>query len=98
MMKTYSYKIAQTKNNAILAAAGCQLIAACDLVVCSDRSSFSTPGYCVINFHEFVSILTFINTKGEFWHILLHSWNSSSSQHSKEEGSIHVIHWTSIVC
>ncbi|XP_058464681.1 enoyl-CoA hydratase domain-containing protein 3, mitochondrial [Malaya genurostris] len=28
----------------LAAAAGCQLIASCDMVVCSDRSSFSTPG------------------------------------------------------
>jgi len=32
------------KVDGLAAAAGCQLIASCDLVVCSDRSSFSTPG------------------------------------------------------
>jgi len=26
-------------------AAGCQLVAACDIAVCTERSSFSTPGY-----------------------------------------------------
>lgn len=28
----------------LAAAAGCQLAATCDILVCSDRSSFSTPG------------------------------------------------------
>lgn len=28
----------------LAAAAGCQLVATCDLVICSERSSFSTPG------------------------------------------------------
>ncbi|XP_058806572.1 enoyl-CoA hydratase domain-containing protein 3, mitochondrial isoform X2 [Phymastichus coffea] len=28
----------------LAAAAGCQLVAACDIVVCTERSSFSTPG------------------------------------------------------
>lgn len=28
----------------LAAAAGCQLIATCDIVVCTDRSTFSTPG------------------------------------------------------
>lgn len=32
------------KVDGLAAAAGCQLIAGCDMVVCSDRSSFSTPG------------------------------------------------------
>ncbi|XP_055630340.1 enoyl-CoA hydratase domain-containing protein 3, mitochondrial [Toxorhynchites rutilus septentrionalis] len=32
------------KVDGLAAAAGCQLIASCDLVICSDRSSFSTPG------------------------------------------------------
>lgn len=29
----------------LAAAAGCQLATTCDILVCSDRSSFSTPGY-----------------------------------------------------
>lgn len=33
------------KIDGLAAAAGCQLAATCDLVICSDRSSFSTPGY-----------------------------------------------------
>lgn len=33
------------KVDGLAAAAGCQLVATCDLVVCSERSSFSTPGY-----------------------------------------------------
>lgn len=32
------------KINGLAAAAGCQLVATCDIVVCSDQSSFSTPG------------------------------------------------------
>lgn len=32
------------KVDGLAAAAGCQLIAACDLVVCTERSTFSTPG------------------------------------------------------
>lgn len=32
------------KVDGIAAAAGCQLVAACDLVVCTENSSFSTPG------------------------------------------------------
>lgn len=31
--------------NGIAAAAGCQLVASCDIVIASDKSSFSTPGY-----------------------------------------------------
>lgn len=33
------------KVDGLAAAAGCQLVATCDMVVCSDKSSFSTPGY-----------------------------------------------------
>lgn len=29
----------------LAAAAGCQLVAACDFAVVSEKSSFSTPGY-----------------------------------------------------
>ncbi|XP_053688014.1 enoyl-CoA hydratase domain-containing protein 3, mitochondrial [Sabethes cyaneus] len=32
------------KVDGLAAAAGCQLIASCDMAVCSERSSFSTPG------------------------------------------------------
>lgn len=32
------------KVDGLAAAAGCQLVASCDIVVCSDKSSFSTPG------------------------------------------------------
>ncbi|XP_077294532.1 enoyl-CoA hydratase domain-containing protein 3, mitochondrial [Arctopsyche grandis] len=32
------------KINGLAAAAGCQLIATCDIIVCSEHSSFSTPG------------------------------------------------------
>lgn len=32
------------KVDGLAAAAGCQLIAACDLVLCTERSTFSTPG------------------------------------------------------
>ncbi|XP_026477260.1 enoyl-CoA hydratase domain-containing protein 3, mitochondrial-like [Ctenocephalides felis] len=32
------------KVNGLAAAAGCQLIATCDITVCSDKSTFSTPG------------------------------------------------------
>lgn len=28
----------------LAAAAGCQLVAACDIAVCTERSLFSTPG------------------------------------------------------
>lgn len=31
------------------AAAGCQLVSACDIVICTERSSFSTPGYVTTN-------------------------------------------------
>lgn len=33
------------KVDGLAAAAGCQLIAACDLVICTEKSTFSTPGY-----------------------------------------------------
>lgn len=33
------------KVNGLAAAAGCQLVASCDMIVSSDKSSFSTPGY-----------------------------------------------------
>lgn len=29
----------------LAAAAGCQLVSACDIAVCTERSTFSTPGY-----------------------------------------------------
>lgn len=32
------------KVDGLAAAAGCQLVAQCDIAVCSDKSSFSTPG------------------------------------------------------
>lgn len=32
------------KVDGLAAAAGCQLVASCDMVVCSEQSSFSTPG------------------------------------------------------
>lgn len=32
------------KVNGLSAAAGCQLVASCDLVICTKNSSFSTPG------------------------------------------------------
>ncbi|KAK6624146.1 hypothetical protein RUM44_011004 [Polyplax serrata] len=32
------------KVNGVAAAAGCQLVATCDIVICSKKSSFSTPG------------------------------------------------------
>lgn len=36
------------KVNGLSAAAGCQLVATCDLVICTKTSSFSTPGYKTI--------------------------------------------------
>lgn len=32
------------KVNGLAAAAGCQLVATCDIAICTQRSSFSTPG------------------------------------------------------
>lgn len=32
----------------LAAAAGCQLVSACDIVICTERSSFSTPGCAII--------------------------------------------------
>ncbi|KOB75484.1 Enoyl-CoA hydratase domain-containing protein 3, partial [Operophtera brumata] len=32
------------KVNGFATAAGCQLVATCDMIVCSDTSKFSTPG------------------------------------------------------
>lgn len=32
------------KVDGLAAAAGCQLVAQCDLAVCSEKSNFSTPG------------------------------------------------------
>lgn len=29
----------------VATAAGCQLVTSCDIVICTERSSFSTPGY-----------------------------------------------------
>ena len=29
----------------IATAAGCQLVIACDIAICTERSSFATPGY-----------------------------------------------------
>lgn len=36
------------KVNGLAAAAGCQLAVSCDIIVASDKSKFSTPGYAVI--------------------------------------------------
>lgn len=36
------------KVDGLAAAAGCQLVASSDMVVCSDKSSFSTPGWALI--------------------------------------------------
>jgi enoyl-CoA hydratase/carnithine racemase len=32
------------KVDGLAAAAGCQLVATCDIAICTERSSFSTPG------------------------------------------------------
>lgn len=29
----------------VATAAGCQLVTACDIAICTERSSFATPGY-----------------------------------------------------
>lgn len=31
--------------NGIASAAGCQLVTACDIAICTENSSFSTPGH-----------------------------------------------------
>lgn len=36
------------KVNGLAAAAGCQLAVSCDIIVASDKSKFSTPGYAAI--------------------------------------------------
>lgn len=39
------------KVNGLAAASGCQLVATCDIVVSTENSTFSTPGYvffCVL--------------------------------------------------
>ncbi|KAH8384828.1 hypothetical protein KR093_009188, partial [Drosophila rubida] len=43
------------KVNGLAAAAGCQLVASCDIIVASDKSTFSTPG---------ASVGVFCNTPG----------------------------------
>lgn len=32
------------KVDGLAAAAGCQLVATCDIAICTERSTFSTPG------------------------------------------------------
>lgn len=32
------------KVDGVAAAAGCQLVAQCDIAICSEKSQFSTPG------------------------------------------------------
>lgn len=32
------------KVNGLAAAAGCQLVAQCDMAICTEKSKFSTPG------------------------------------------------------
>lgn len=44
------------KVNGLAAAAGCQLVASCDIIVASDKSSFSTPGYNYKNTSLFIFI------------------------------------------
>lgn len=44
------------KVNGLAAAAGCQLVASCDIIVASEKSAFSTPGYevaydCISSFN-----------------------------------------------
>lgn len=33
------------KVDGLAAAAGCQLVATCDIAICTERSHFSTPGW-----------------------------------------------------
>lgn len=40
------------KVNGLAAAAGCQLAVSCDIIVASDKSKFSTPGYADITFNN----------------------------------------------
>lgn len=50
--------IAQVQG--LATAAGCQLVATCDLAICSPHSSFATPGVCCyknINFQNFITFL-----------------------------------------
>ena len=46
----------------LAAAAGCQLVAACDIAICTEKSSFSTPGYGNPEKKFFIRIET-INSK-----------------------------------
>jgi len=36
-------------------AAGCQLVASCDIAVASEKASFATPGYCAVDELLFLS-------------------------------------------
>ncbi|CAH2233801.1 jg19572 [Pararge aegeria aegeria] len=38
------YTVLQKEVNGFATAAGCQLVATCDIIVCSETSKFSTPG------------------------------------------------------
>lgn len=37
------------KVNGLAAAAGCQLASSCDIIIATDKSKFSTPGYAASN-------------------------------------------------
>ena len=43
------------KVDGLAAAAGCQLVASCDIVIATDRSRFSTPGLVLYKTFEFFS-------------------------------------------
>lgn len=44
------------KVNGLAAAAGCQLAASCDIIVATDKSKFSTPGYVEPIINELYSL------------------------------------------
>lgn len=47
------------KVNGLAAAAGCQLVASCDIVIASEKSTFSTPGYLI----KYVILFYFLISK-----------------------------------
>lgn len=62
------------KVDGIAAAAGCQLVASCDIVIATNRSTFSTPGwftfYCILSV-----VISFITIQNINFFFLIYSAN-----------------------
>lgn len=79
-----AYQIFQRSHFVLATAAGCQLVASCDLVIASEKAQFATPGVKIgIPFPNIIRRI-----------ILYHTWSSclqSNEQYKENNGN--VINW-----